>query len=55
MKTEDNESYHFLGKIIQIQCADCGCLPAECRESKSPKKCPNCTWDECCCWDAIRS
>ena len=36
--------------MFQIKCADCGCLPVECKESKSPKECPNCTWDECCCW-----
>lgn len=37
-----------------IKCADCGCLPAECRECKSATKCPNCTWDECCCWETIQ-
>ena len=34
---------------------DCGCLPVECKESKSPKECPNCTWNECCCWATIRA
>jgi len=36
-----------------IKCADCGCAPQECKESTSPKHCPNCTWDECCCWGVI--
>jgi len=39
--------------MFQIKCADCGCLPAECIESKSATQCPNCTWDECCCWKTI--
>ncbi len=39
--------------ILVIKCADCGCLPAECRESKSATECPNCTSDECCCWETI--
>ncbi|TAK27161.1 MAG: hypothetical protein EPO37_00980 [Nitrosarchaeum sp.] len=36
-------------------CVDDGCLPLECKNSKSPKDCPNCTWDECCCWKTIHS
>ena len=39
--------------MFQIKCADCDCLPAECIESKSATECPNCTWDECCCWKTI--
>ncbi len=39
----------------QIKCADCDCLPSECKQSKSPKDCLNCTWQECCCWNAIHS
>jgi len=39
--------------MLVIKCADCGCLPAECRESKSSSECPNCTSDECCCWLSI--
>lgn len=39
--------------MFEIKCADCGCLPAECKESKSPTACPNCSWDECCCWKSI--
>ena len=38
---------------MKVKCADCGCFPAECKESMSPKECPNCTWEECCCWSAI--
>ncbi len=38
---------------MSIKCADCGCLPVECKQSKSLKECPNCTWDECCCWLSI--
>jgi len=35
-----------------MKCADCDCLPEECKISTSAKLCPNCTWDECCCWDS---
>ena len=38
---------------MQIECADCGCIPEECKESKSPTECPNCTCEECCCWVEI--
>lgn len=41
--------------MFQVKCADCDCLPSECKTSKSPKDCPNCTLDECCCWNAINS
>ena len=41
--------------MFQIKCADCGCLPEECKNSPSAKECPNCSWKECCCWDAINS
>jgi len=41
--------------MFQIKCADCECLPQECRNSKSPKSCQNCTWDECCCYHAIEN
>jgi len=37
-----------------IKCADCGCLPSECNVSNSAKDCPNCTLDECCCWETIQ-
>ena len=40
---------------MKVKCADCGCLPTECTESKSPTECPNCTWDKCCCWVAIHN
>jgi len=43
-----------VNQMLIIKCADCGCLPAECKESKSPKECPNCKLDECCCWAAIQ-
>ena len=36
--------------MSQVKCADCGCLPEECKNSSSAKACPNCSWDECCCW-----
>ncbi len=39
----------------QIKCADCGCLPEECKNSSSEKVCPNCSWDECCCWITINN
>ncbi len=39
--------------VFQIKCADCGCLPEECNLSPSVKECPNCSWDECCCWATI--
>jgi len=38
---------------MQSRCADCGCLPEECNDTKSSTKCPNCTSDECCCWTSI--
>ncbi len=38
-----------------IKCADCGCDPQDCKKSKSPKECPYCTWNECCCWAAIHN
>jgi len=38
--------------MFQVKCADCGCLPQECRNSNSSKACPNCTWNECCCYNA---
>jgi len=46
-------SIGMVSQMLVIKCADCGCLPAECKESKSPKECPNCTSDECCCWATI--
>jgi len=39
--------------MFSVKCADCSCAPQECRESKSSKDCPDCTWDECCCWRDI--
>ena len=42
-----------INNMVLIKCADCGCLPAECKTSKSSKKCPNCTLEECCCWESI--
>jgi len=42
-----------VNQMLVIKCADCGCLPAECKESRTPKECPNCTGDECCCWATI--
>ena len=41
--------------MFQVKCADCGCLPEECKISPSAKECPNCSWDECCCWETITS
>ena len=40
-------------EMFQVKCADCGCLPDECKHSPSAKECPNCSWDECCCWVTI--
>ncbi len=42
-------------KKFQIKCADCECLPQECKKSNSVKSCPNCTWEECCCYNAIQN
>jgi len=39
--------------VMQIKCANCDCFPSECKVSNSAKECPNCTWDECCCWETI--
>ena len=39
-------------KMFQVKCADCGCDPQECKKSNSSTECPNCTWKECCCWNA---
>ncbi len=41
--------------MFQVKCADCGCLPEECKHSPSAKECSNCSWDECCCWATITS
>ena len=38
-----------------ITCTNCGCLPAECEESESPRNCPNCSLEECCCWNEFHS
>jgi len=39
--------------MFQVKCADCGCLPEECKISPSAKECPKCSWKECCCWATI--
>jgi len=39
--------------MFQVKCADCGCPPEECKNSQSANDCPNCSWDECCCWATI--
>ena len=40
-----------LNLIMQIKCANCGCLPQECIDIKSPREC---SWkhkkEGCCCW-----
>jgi len=41
--------------MLQIKCADCSCLPEECKKSTSAKECLNCALDECCCWSTINS
>jgi len=41
--------------VMQIKCADCGCAPEECKVSPSAKECPNCTLEECCCYNAIKN
>jgi hypothetical protein len=33
-----------------VKCSDCECYPEECKNSNSPQTCPNCLWNECCCW-----
>ena len=50
-------NHAFMGSLVtigqlKIRCADCNCLPSECMTSLTPKGCPNCTWEECCCWAA---
>ena len=32
--------------MFQIKCADCDCLPSECKVSKLGKECPNCSAKE---------
>ena len=44
---------HGVQRLV-IRCADCNCSPDECRASKSPRDCPNCRLDECCCWSSAR-
>src|SRR5437867_5009793 len=38
------------GRVRVMRCADCGCSPVECADSKSASNCPNCRLDSCCCW-----
>ena len=40
--------------MIRLKCSDCSCLPAECRNSRSRKDCPNCSLKECC-WVCIKN
>ena len=44
---------------MQIKCADCECLPQECKTSKSPRECPYCNLkfeeEGCCCWASINT
>ena len=40
---------------MQIKCADCSCLPTECKGSRSAYARPNCTWEQCCCWNSINN
>src|SRR2546422_10433758 len=44
---------HGVQRLV-IRCADCNCSPDECRVSKSPRDCPNCRLDVCCCWSSAR-
>ena len=44
---------YFHKKMQNIQCADCGCYPEDCKDSISPQTCPNCSWKKCCCWDYL--
>ena len=46
---------NMINNMVLIKCADCGCLPEECKNSKSPKECPNCSREECCCYNAIKN
>ena len=42
---------------MQIKCADCGCLPKECKSSISSSGCPHCSRKQeeegCCCWGLV--
>ena len=38
-----------------MKCADCNCFPEECKTSPSPRECPNCSLEDCCCWNAIKN
>ena len=44
---------YFHKKMQNIQCADCGCYPEDCKDSISPQTCPNCSWKKCCCWNYL--
>ena len=41
--------------MFQVKCADCGCLPEECKNSRSQNKCPICNMEACCCWATIKN
>lgn len=36
-----------------IKCSDCNCTLQECNISPSPRQCPNCSLEECCCCNTI--
>ena len=38
-----------------MKCADCNCFPEECESSPSYRECPNCSLEECCCWNTIKN
>src|SRR5215472_10495659 len=42
---------------MQIKCANCGCIPEECKSSISSRGCPHCSRKQedegCCCWGLI--
>ena len=37
-----------VNQLLVIKCADCGCLPAECKVCKFLIECLNFIWNECC-------
>ena len=45
-----NEILSTMSKNRIVKCADCNCLPTECKKSRSPRECIGCTCKYCCCW-----
>lgn len=48
-----NEILSIMLKNSIVKCADCNCLPTECKKSRSPRECSGCTCKYCCCWNSF--